>query len=188
MCNANYPKLTCRICAKNVHDKDKTVQCDICEFWIHIKCNNLNYLDYRYLQNCDESWYCIECCSTIFPFNSLSSSKSFLACCSGSDSNFIQLKELENDNNSSLLLKPSPNLELSVNQFNNENSNDPAQFGVNFKCLPWRRNMKNFKNGCGSMVQGQVFLFNFYIQKLLNPLQNCVTHLKKIIFSATIIL
>ena len=126
MCNVNYPKFPCRICAKIIHDKDKVVQCDICEFWIHIKCNNLNYLDYRYLQNCDESWYCIECCSTIFPFNSLSSSKSFLACCSGSDSNFIQLKELENDNNSSLLLKPSPNLELSVNQFNNENSNDPA--------------------------------------------------------------
>ena len=75
MCNVNYPKFPCRICAKIIHDKDKAVQCDICEFWIHIKCNNLNYLDYRYLQNCDESWYCIECYSTIFPFNSLSSNK-----------------------------------------------------------------------------------------------------------------
>ena len=50
------PSFHCRICAKNVHDKDKAVQC-----------NNLNDLDYRYLQNCDESWYCIECCSSIFP-------------------------------------------------------------------------------------------------------------------------
>ena len=117
MCNVNYPKFPCRICAKNVHDKDKAVQCDLCEFWIHIKCNNLNYLDYRYLQNCDESWYCIECCSSIFPFNSLSSNKNFLTCCTStdSDSNFIQLKELESDHNSSLLLKPSPNLELLVN-------------------------------------------------------------------------
>ena len=64
-----------------LHDKDKAVQCDLCEFWIHIKCNNLNYLDYRCLQNCDESWYCIECCSSIFPFNSLSSNKNFLTCC-----------------------------------------------------------------------------------------------------------
>ena len=31
----------------------------------------------------------------------------------------MKLKELENDYNSSLLLKPSPNLELLVNQFNN---------------------------------------------------------------------
>ena len=132
MCNVNYPKFPCRISAKNVPDNDKAVQCDLCDFWIHIKCNSLNYLDYRYLQNCDESWHCVECCSSIFPFNSLSSSKNFLACCTStnSDSNFIQLKELENDHNSSLLLKPSPNLELLVNQLNNasqENNNDPEK-------------------------------------------------------------
>ena len=94
--------------------------------------NRKTSIDYRYLQNCDESWYCIECCSSIFPFNSLSSNKNFLTCCTStdSDSNFIQLKELESDHNSSLLLKPSPNLELLVNQFNNatpENNNDPEK-------------------------------------------------------------
>ena len=31
----------------------------------------------------------------------------------------MQLKELENDHNSLSLLKPSPNLEVLVNQFNN---------------------------------------------------------------------
>ena len=31
----------------------------------------------------------------------------------------MQLKELENDHSSSLLLKPSPSLELLVNHFNN---------------------------------------------------------------------
>ena len=99
MCNINHPKFPCKICAKNVQDKDKSVQCDLCELWDHIKCNNLNYLDYRYLQNCDESWYCIEFCSTIF-------------------------------HDSSLSLKPSSNLELLVNLFNNatpENSNDPEK-------------------------------------------------------------
>ena len=42
----------------------------------------------------------------------------------------MQLKELENDHNSSLLLKPSLNLELLINQFNNatpENNNDPKK-------------------------------------------------------------
>ena len=130
MCNINHPKFPCKICAKNVLDKDQAVQCDLCERWIHIKCNNLNYLYYKYLQNCDGSWYCIECCSTIFPFNSLSSNKNFLACCTNTDSNIIQWKDLENDPDSSLLLKPSSNLELLVNQFNNatpENSNDPEK-------------------------------------------------------------
>ena len=31
MCNINYPKFPCRICAKNVHEKDKAVQRDLCE-------------------------------------------------------------------------------------------------------------------------------------------------------------
>ena len=44
MRNIKNPKFPCRICTKNVHDKDKAVQCDLCELWIHIKCNNLNYL------------------------------------------------------------------------------------------------------------------------------------------------
>ena len=54
MCNINQPKFPCSVCAKNVHDKDKVVKCDFCKLWIHTKCNNLNYLDYRYLQNCDD--------------------------------------------------------------------------------------------------------------------------------------
>ena len=55
MCKIDHPMFPCRICAKNVHNKDIAGQCDLCEFWVHIKCNDLNYLDYRYLQDCDES-------------------------------------------------------------------------------------------------------------------------------------
>ena len=130
MRNIKHPKFPWRVCTKNVYDKDKAVQCDLCELWIHIKCSNLNYLDYRYLQNCNESWYCIECCSTIFPFNSLSSNKKSLVCCTSTDNNIIQWKDLENDHASLLSLKQSSNLELLVNQFNNatpENSNDPEK-------------------------------------------------------------
>ena len=129
MCN--YPtKFPCKICAKNISENVKAVQCDLCKLWVHIKCNNLNYLDYRYLQNSNESWYCIECCSTIFPFNSLSSNKSYLACCTNTDNSTTQWIDLENDHISSLSLKPSSNLELLVNQFNNttsENNNDPEK-------------------------------------------------------------
>ena len=129
MCNINHPKFPCRICAKNVQGKDKAVQCDLLELWIHIKYNKLNYLDYRYLQNCDESWYCTDCNSTVFPFKSLSSNKNILACCTNTDNNIIQWRDLEHNHDSSLSLKSS-NLELLVNQFSNatpENSNDPEK-------------------------------------------------------------
>ena len=56
----------------------------------------------------------IEYCSTIFPFNYLSSIINFLACCTNTDSNLTQWKDLENYRNSSLSLKPSSNLELLV--------------------------------------------------------------------------
>ena len=106
---------------KNVSDKDKVVQCDLCELWVQIKCNNLNYLDYRYPQSTG---------STIFPFNTLSSNKNFLACCTNTNNNSTHWIDLENDHNSSLSLKPSSNLQLLVNQFNSatpENSNDPEK-------------------------------------------------------------
>ena len=66
----------------------------------------------------------------IFPLNSLSSNKNCLACCTNTDNNITQWKDLENDHDSLLLLKPSSKLELLVNQFNNtspENGNDPEK-------------------------------------------------------------
>ena len=117
MCNFTYPKFPCRICEKNVSDKDKAVECDLCELWVHIKCKNLTYLDYGYLQNSNESWYCIEYCSTIFIFNSLFSYKNALSSCTNTDNNNTHWIDLETDHNSSLSLKPSSNLKLLVNHF-----------------------------------------------------------------------
>ena len=108
---------------------DKAVQCDLCELWIHIKFILIIQIT-GILKKCDESRYCIQCCSTIFPFNSLSNNKNFLACCTNTDSNITQWKDLENDHNSSLSLKFSSNLQLLVKQFNNttpENCNDPEK-------------------------------------------------------------
>ena len=105
------------------------VECDLCELWAHIKCNNLNYLDYRFLQKSSNvSRYCIEFWSTIVPFNPFSSNRNFFACCANTDNNRTHWIDLENDHNSSLSLKSSSNLELLVKQFGNatpDNSNDP---------------------------------------------------------------
>ena len=129
MCNY-LTKFPCKIFAKNVSENVKAVQCDLRELWVHIKCNNLNYLDSRYLQNSNESWYCIECCSAIFPFHSLTRNKNFLACCTNTDNNITQWIDYHNNHNNSLFPKPSSNLDLLVNQFNNvapENNNDPEK-------------------------------------------------------------
>ena len=79
MCNINDPKFPCRMYAKSVYGKVKAVQYNLSELWSQIKFNKLNYLDHRYLQNCDASWYCINCFN--IRFNSSSNNKNFLACC-----------------------------------------------------------------------------------------------------------
>ena len=61
-------KFPCKICENNVTNSDKAIQCALCDSWVHIKCNDLNYIDYKHLQNSSDPWFCISCCSEIFLF------------------------------------------------------------------------------------------------------------------------
>ena len=58
----------CPFCEKIVKIRDKPVCCDLCSKWIHIKCNNLNDLDYEYLKSNNETWYCKTCIQEILSF------------------------------------------------------------------------------------------------------------------------
>ena len=58
----------CPFCEKVVKIRDKPVCCDLCSKWIHIKCNNLNDLDYEYLKSNDKAWCCKFCIQKILPF------------------------------------------------------------------------------------------------------------------------
>ena len=68
MCDSSNSNivLPCKICNININNKDSAIQCDISQFWIHIKCNKLNHIDYKYLQGYNNPWYCISCCGEIF--------------------------------------------------------------------------------------------------------------------------
>ena len=45
-------------CEITVKARNKVICCDLCNKWIHIKCNNLNDLDYEDLKIGNKSWYC----------------------------------------------------------------------------------------------------------------------------------
>ena len=49
----------CSVCHKSTGDKENSFFCDLCKLWIHIKCNNLDYVDYQYLPGCNDPWYCL---------------------------------------------------------------------------------------------------------------------------------
>ena len=65
-----FPCLKCnRAVAKDL----KAVQCDICDKWVHIACNNLNTYKYKKLQKDKSPWYCICCLQKELPYCSIDS-------------------------------------------------------------------------------------------------------------------
>ena len=46
--DAPITKFPSKLCPKNVSDNDNPILCDLCQTWVHIKCNHLNYIDYKY--------------------------------------------------------------------------------------------------------------------------------------------
>ena len=49
----------CLVCIRAVSKNHRTVQCDLCDSWVHIACNNLNV--YRNLPKGKSPWY-FTCC------------------------------------------------------------------------------------------------------------------------------
>ena len=103
---------------KNVTNCDQAIQRHLCDFWVHIKCNDLNYTDYKFLQNSNDPWFCISYCSETFPFNTVKSNKNFTSIFHDSNNK----SKTPDDKDNSLLLKPSEHLKYLTNQFNNMSS------------------------------------------------------------------
>ena len=79
--NASHP-YPCGICQKNVNNNQKAIECTLCKYWIHIKCNGTTDIEYNNMmdlnsQLTDEEietndWFCNKCqisnMAQIFPF------------------------------------------------------------------------------------------------------------------------
>ena len=65
-------KIPCGICHKSIPNHFKSNFCNNCEFWVHIKCNNISISEYLKLENegADVPWFCLKCTPVMFPFGS----------------------------------------------------------------------------------------------------------------------
>ena len=94
-----------------------------------MKCNNLNHIDYKYLQGSNDPWLCISCCNKIFPFGTLANKNFlFMMMVNPSPTNIKNNVYATSINSTFIVLKPSANLSLLFNQFNNfypEQKNEP---------------------------------------------------------------
>ena len=74
------PRFPCGVCSNNVNENHHALCCDICDQWVHIRCNLLCDKAYNKLLNNPESdhskndFYCITCINNILPFTKLSDS------------------------------------------------------------------------------------------------------------------
>ncbi|XP_057305356.1 uncharacterized protein LOC130642284 [Hydractinia symbiolongicarpus] len=107
----NFP---CNICKKNVNNNHRAIQCDICNHWIHIKCNNLDNTSYNLLKQSTTPWFCIDCTAKTLPFQNLNNDQFFL------NSKNINFKC---NTSSQLNITPSENIEALLKEFNNLSSN-----------------------------------------------------------------
>ena len=67
------PENPCGICQKNIPINHKSVFCNNCNCWVHIKCNNISLTEYKVLQEepDDVPWFCLKCTMVMFPFGQL---------------------------------------------------------------------------------------------------------------------
>ena len=64
-------KFPCRKCEKPVAKNHRAVQCDVCDYWVHIKCNNITALKYESMQEDDNKWVCTLCLNENLPFSDI---------------------------------------------------------------------------------------------------------------------
>ena len=80
-----------------------------------MKCNSPNFIDYQYLDENDNPWFCLKRNTELFLLGTLNNK----TCNKYVNRNNIQNKDIDEDNSSNLVLKPPPNLNSLFNQFNN---------------------------------------------------------------------
>ena len=73
--DSTITKFARKLCPKNLSDNDNAILRDLCQTWVHIKCFHLNYIDYKYLQGCNEPCYYLSCTTMLFPFGNLNNQK-----------------------------------------------------------------------------------------------------------------
>ena len=65
----------CLVCSRTVAKIHRAVQCDLCDSWVHIACNNLNLYTYRKLRKDKSSWYCMYCFRMELPHGYINDTK-----------------------------------------------------------------------------------------------------------------
>ncbi len=107
--NFSYP---CGACNRNVAKRMRAIQCDICNFWTHIKCDRIEPSHYEILKKSDSlHHYCKRCKEEHFPFQTLDNEQVIAS--------VVHNVNINDDLN--LQVNPPPRLRSLFNDLNDRN-------------------------------------------------------------------
>ncbi len=103
---------SCGACNKTVGKRMRAIQCDLCNFWNHIKCDQIEPSHYEVLKKSDtQHHYCKRCKEEHFPFQSLENEQ-YIA-------SIIHNVNIDDDLN--LKINAPPRLRSLFDELNNRN-------------------------------------------------------------------
>ena len=111
-------KPACSTCNKAVSHRN-SITCAHCFKPIHLKCNNLNFVDGQSMKNSNSSWFCLHCSNNFFPFTNITNKKVQSVF---SNEEYHADDYIDNLINICLVSKPQENLVNLFNEFNNLSS------------------------------------------------------------------
>ena len=107
-----YP---CGICDRGVGLRARALQCDICNFWNHIRCDGVEPSFYEKLKKSKDDHYCKLCREEHFPFQKLPNEEYMASVVHG----------VHVDDGLDLDVDPPPRLRVLFNELNDRNENSP---------------------------------------------------------------
>ena len=117
-------KFPCKICQKSVNTNHNSIKCDICDFWVHIRCNNLDNLAYELLKCDGTPWYCISCIRDAVPFSVLTDEQFFM----------YHYSDNVNYETSNIKITPPKNLQSLFKNFNELSSEENSEDDFSINC------------------------------------------------------
>ena len=133
----------CSVCQKTVNNNCNSIQCDICDLWVHHKkCSGLNREEFQILCEPDnnENWYCPVCVNKVLPMPPEESLQN------------TDIPGSNLDNNLKSLLSDLNDIVTGVTTSDNDENFDEIQFQSN-SCSyvtyrVWRQNPKSENSRC----------------------------------------
>ena len=157
----------CKICSKKVHKLDNAIVCDICNTWVHTRCNKLDKKDYKtFKDDEDKSFYCLHCMKDTIPFTNLTDTEFYRISGDGDNFNFTASPNVPLSPIKHLMFDRINNWVNELNSTNLEDNNIEAnEMNCNYFTIDEFNGIKNNSNESFSILHLNIHSIQLHIDE-----------------------